>query len=66
MKPRFNIFNSKPIIKTRRDELIVEWTESGFSPELIKICGETPFIKNLELVPVIITQESFGKELEEI
>lgn len=51
-------------ITNRRDLLVVEWTNSGFSSELVAICSNTPFIRNLEGV-IVDKQESFGKELDE-
>lgn len=54
-----------PTKSNRLQELVVEWTEQGFSPELIRICSNTPFIKNLESLPVS-KQEVFGAELDEI
>ncbi len=54
----------------RRDELIREWTESGFSPELIRIASESPMVKH-GLDSVIVEesedngQEVFGVELGE-
>lgn len=49
----------------RRDELIQEWIESGFSPELVRIASESPMIKS-GLDPIATeTQEEFGTELED-